>query len=240
MRDIFLIVAMGFVIWGCLINATKYEPQEVKITVQAAEPTKVTVGDASAYENQRIQQVPYERGSLSNLSFVIGDGAYIKLYSALSSSDMTNIWNDFCVLASYDIKAVHLFINSPGGNAFTGLAIADELVRATKKGFEITAYASGIVASAAVPILAVCPQRLAAPGTIFMVHETSLWKWPGYETAKDIRAQGKMIELLRDRYMMTLAKYTSLPREKWEHLEGQTTWFSAEQALEWGLVDEIN
>jgi len=150
------------------------------------------------------------------------------------------LWNDFCVLESKTkIRDINLYINSPGGDAFSGLALADQIERAKKMGFKITAHASGIIASAAVPVFAVCNERLAATGTIFMVHEASLWKWPGSETASDIRSQNELMDLLRDRYMGKLVAYSKLDREEWERLEKRTTWFSAEKALEWGLVDRI-
>ena len=66
------------------------------------------------------------------------------------------------------------FINPPGGDAFFGLALADQLERAKREGFHITAHASGIVASAAVPVFMVAERCLAVPGTIFVVHETSI------------------------------------------------------------------
>ena len=132
-----------------------------------------------------------------------------------------------------------MFINSPGGDAFSGLALADQIERAQRRGFRVNAHASGIVASAAVPVLAVCNSRNAAPGTIFMVHEAELWKWPGLETASDISSQNELMGLLRDRYIAKLVTRTNLDKEKWEQLENKTTWFSVEKALEWGLVDKI-
>lgn len=137
------------------------------------------------------------------------------------------------------IRDVNLFINSPGGDAFSGLALADQIERARRKGFKITAHASGIIASAAVPVFAVCDVRLAAPGTIFMVHEAALWKWPGRETASDIRSQNELMHLLRDRYIGKLVDNSKLNKIKWEELEKKTTWFSANKALNWGLVDSI-
>jgi transposase-like protein len=81
--------------------------------------------------------------------------------------------------------------------------------------------------------------RLAAPGTIFMIHETSLWKWPGRETASDIRSQNELMRLLREGNIVKLAAYSKLDNAKWEELEYKTTWFSAEKAMDWGLVDKI-
>lgn len=186
-----------------------------------------------------------QEGTLSRMSFILkgkeDEGeAYIKLFSSLTVGDVSNLWNDISVLEkATTIRKINLFINSPGGDAFSGLALADQLERAKRKGFYITAHASGIVASAAVPVFVVANMRLAAPGTIFMVHETSIWKWPGRETASDIRSQNKLMMLIRDRYLGKLAYYSKLSVDEWGDLEQKTTWFSAEQAKEWGIVDEI-
>ncbi len=216
-------------------------PQEVVVKVQAADPTNVKVSqDVSNERINRSMEVPNQEGHLSQLSFISKNKAFVKIFSGLSVSDVTRLWNDLCVLENNtNIRDVNLFINSPGGDAFSGLALADQIERARRKGFHITAHASGIIASAAVPVFAVCNQRFAAPGTIFMVHEAALWKWPGRETASDIRSQNELMSLLRERYIGKLTANTKLDKGKWEELEKKTTWFSVEKALDWGLVDKI-
>ena len=218
---------------------TSRQPQEVIIRIEAASPTRVEVSDGKPSVNLSME-IPNQEGSLSRMSYILGDEAYVKIWSSLTVGDVSNLWNDISVLEKLtEIRKITLFINSPGGDAFSGLALADQLERAKRKGFFITAHASGIVASAAVPVLVVADRRLAAPGTIFMVHETSIWKWPGRETASDIRSQNRLMGLIRDRYIGKLAYYSNLSKEEWEEMERKTTWFSAEQAKEWGLIDEI-
>lgn len=213
-------------------------PQEIVVKVEAVEPTKVEVNKADHVNKS--MEVPNPEGRLSDLSFVCKDKAFVKIFSGLSVSDVTRLWNDLCVLENNTtVRDVNLFINSPGGDAFSGLALADQIERAKRNGFRVTAHASGIVASAAVPVFAVCDVRLAAPGTIFMVHEAALWKWPGRETASDIRSQNELMHLLRERYIGKLANHSKLDKEKWRELEKKTTWFSAEKAKDWGLVDKI-
>ncbi len=240
---------------GCaLMNGGARPPHEIIVKVQAAEPVKVEVakGDGNGHGNgfgngngngdyvRRSMTVPNQEGSLSSMSFISKDEAFIKIFSSLTVGDVTRLWNDISVLKkSTNIRKVNLFINSPGGDAFSGLALADQIERAKKEGFEVTAHASGIIASAAVPVFAVCSNRIAAPGTIFMVHETSIWKWPGRETASDIRSQHKLMNLIRDRYIGKLAKYSKLSKKEWGDLEQRTTWFSAEKAKSWGIVDKI-
>ena len=196
-------------------------------------------GFGSGLAVEEMLEIPYEKGELSGMSFVRDNRAYVKLFHGLSISDVTNLWNDLIIFESMEIKDIELYINSPGGDAFSGLALADHIMRAQKRGFNITAHASGIIASAAVPVLAVCGKRQATPGTIFMVHEASLWKWPGRETASDIRAQNELMKLLKYRYIKMLTEHSDVTSGEWELMERETTWFSAEQALEWGLLDKI-
>jgi len=244
-KKIFSVAILGVFLAGCATTPTgQPPPQEVVIKVETAGQTAAAVSNANNGSNGHSvhysMEIPNPEGSLSQMSFISNGQAFVKIFSGLTVGDVTSLWNDLCVLEnSTNIRQVNLFINSPGGDAFSGLALADQIERARRKGFHITAHASGIVASAAVPVFAVCDRRLAAPGTIFMVHEAALWKWPGRETASDIRAQNELMTLLRDRYIGKLASYTKLSRENWEKLEYNTTWFSAEKAQSWGLVDAI-
>jgi len=243
-KKTFLLVVLGFFFVSCATmptNSTPPPPQEVVVKLQAADPTSVTVKEEANEDRvNKSMEVANPEGRLSQLSFISKDKAFVKIFSGLSVADVTRLWNDLVVLENNtEIRDVNLFINSPGGDAFSGLALADQIERARRKGFKITAHASGIIASAAVPVFAVCDVRLAAPGTIFMVHEAALWKWPGRETASDIRSQNELMHLLRDRYIGKLAMNSKLNKTKWETLENKTTWFSAEKAKDWGLVDSI-
>jgi len=242
-RKIFILFALGIFLVSCASmpsNSPPPKPQEVIVTVQSADPTKVTVPEQQPERVNRSMEIPNPGGALSQLSFIANDKAFVKIFSGLSVADVTRLWNDLVYLENNTtIRDVNLFINLPGGDAFSGLALADQIERARKKGFKITAHASGIIASAAVPVFAVCDMRMAAQGTIFMVHEAALWKWPGRETASDIQSQNDLMILLRDRYIGKLVGNSNLDKTKWEELEKKTTWFSASKALTWGLVDSI-
>jgi ATP-dependent Clp protease protease subunit len=244
LKRLVLVAIVGLFFIGCASMPNgQATPQEVIVKVQATDPTNVKVAHKDEDEKERINksmEVPNQEGHLSQLSFISKEKAFVKIFSGLSVSDVTRLWNDLVVLENNTkIRDVNLFINSPGGDAFSGLALADQIERARRKGFRITAHASGIIASAAVPVFAVCNERRAAPGTIFMVHEAALWKWPGRETASDIRSQNELMSLLRERYIGKLTANSKLDKSKWEELEKKTTWFSVEKAMDWGLVDKI-
>ena len=169
------------------------------------------------------------------------DKCFIKIFSGLSVSDVTRAWNDLIYLENNtDIRDVHLFIDSPGGDAFAGLALADTIEKFKKKGFHFTAHATGIIASAAVPVFAVCDVTRATRATIFMVHEAALWKWPGRETASDIRSQGKLMDLLQKLYINKLVDNSNLTFDQWVLLEAKTSWFDTKRAIEIKILDFID
>ena len=179
---------------------------------------------------------------LSQLSAISGDKLFVKIFSGLSVADVTRFWNDLIYLENEtDLKDIHMFIDSPGGDAFSGLALADQIEKYRKKGFRFIAHATGIIASAAVPVFAVCDETHATSSTIFMVHEAALWKWPGRETASDIRSQGKLMDLLQKLYLNKLVEHSKdMSFDDWVLLEAKTSWFSAETAMKLGILDYID
>ena len=199
------------------------------ILVTAEEP-EVKISEVMEVDNPNME--------LSSMTAVSKESAFMKLYSGISVVDTTRVWNDIMYLKeNTGIRDVYFFINSPGGSAFDGLALANWVDFAQQEwGFTFHAQASGIIASAAVPIFAVCKNRMAVPGTIFMVHEAAIWKWPGRETASDIRSQSALMEILQTKYLQILVDHSNLTLEEWKEKEGRTTWFGVEQAEEWGLI----
>lgn len=181
-----------------------------------------------------------ENGSvLSNMSFIANGELNTYLYSGLTVADVVRTERDMVKAEAAGFKSMRLFINSPGGSAFAGLALSDIILDARDRGWTVTAYANGIVASAAVPIFAVCSPRIATRGTIFMVHEAAIWKWPGKETASDIRSQQALMVTLQNQYLSYLVDHSLLTFDQWVEKESATTWFTVVKAMEWGLVDVI-
>ena len=188
---------------------------------------------------QRTMEVPNEAGQLSSGTFIFNNVAYMKIYSVITSVDAAQLWSDFKILESRGIKNVIAYMSSGGGDAFSGLNMADQIEMAERTGINVECHASGIIASAMVPVFAVCSRRFAAPGTIFMVHEASMFKFFTNESKSDIASQNKLMELLTDRYMDKLTRHSKLTQKEWTKYERDTTWFCADQAQKWGLVDKI-
>ena len=86
-------------------------------------------------DTQRMMEVQNPAGELSQLSFISGNKAFVKIFSGLSVADVTRLWNDLIILENdTEIRDVQIFINSPGGDAFSGLALADQIERARNTG----------------------------------------------------------------------------------------------------------
>lgn len=180
-----------------------------------------------------------QNSTLSRMAFITTDKVYMYLYSGISVADFVMFSQDLIKLRDYtEYRDITLVMNSPGGSAFDGLSLSDMIVRyQEEEGFTFTVRASGIVASAAVPIFAVCKYRTASPGTLFMVHEAALWKWPGRETSSDIIAQGELMKKLQSIYLTFLVNNSTMSMDEWKVMEKKTTWFTVEQARKMGLIE---
>jgi ATP-dependent Clp protease protease subunit len=133
-------------------------------------------------------------------------------------------------------KDIALYINSPGGSITAGMAIYDtmQFIRP-----DITTYCIGQAASMAAVLLAAGKKgkRFALPNSRVLIHQPSLGGLSGQATDIDIQAR----EILRMRKITNeiLASHTGQPIERIERDVERDFILSAEQAKEYGLVDEI-
>jgi ATP-dependent Clp protease, protease subunit len=132
-------------------------------------------------------------------------------------------------------QEIHLYINCPGGSVTASLAIYD-----TMQFLEcpIATYCMGLAASGAAIILAAGTKgkRSALPHSKIMVHQP--WGQVGGQVS-DIEIQAN--EILKDRHRLNeiLAKHTGRPIEQIAGETERDRYFSAQEAKEFGLVDEV-
>ena len=133
-------------------------------------------------------------------------------------------------------KDVSLYINSPGGSVTAGMAIYDtmQFIRP-----DVATICIGHAASmAALLLLAGTPgKRFALPNSRVLIHQPWMGGLSGQATDIDIHAR----EILRIRASQNeiMAKHTGQPLEKVERDVERDFWMSAQQAREYGIVDEI-
>ena len=187
----------------------------------------------------RTMAVPYyDPMKLSPLTKVIGDTAYIKIFSSLTQTDEIAVYDDLQILEhNPEVTKIKVYLNSPGGVAYAGFAIGDQFIR-VKDRFEMSVWASGTVASAAVVVFAAFENRFASRNTIFMVHEVAVPQTAGMDRT-DVKNMEEMFGQLTDRYIDILVNITNKSKEEWEQLLKDETYFFASEAKEWGLVTEV-
>jgi len=133
-------------------------------------------------------------------------------------------------------KDVSLYINSPGGVVTAGMAIYDtiQFIRP-----DVATICIGQAASVAALLLAsgTPGKRFALPNSRLLIHQPTMGGLSGQATDIDIHAR----EILRIRASLNeiLAKHTGQPIEKIERDVERDFWMSAQQAREYGIIDEI-
>lgn len=133
-------------------------------------------------------------------------------------------------------KDVSLYINSPGGVVTAGMAIYDTMQFIKP---DVATICIGQAASVAALLLAAGTpgKRFALPNSRILIHQPTMGGLSGQATDIDIHAR----EILRVRASLNeiMAKHTGQPVEKVEHDVERDFWMSAQQAREYGILDEI-
>jgi ATP-dependent Clp protease protease subunit len=132
-------------------------------------------------------------------------------------------------------KDISIYINSPGGVVTAGMAIYDtmQFVKCP-----ITTYCMGQAASMGAVLLAAGTKgkRFALPNSRIMIHQP-LGGSQGQAT--DIEIQTKEILRMKKRLNEILADHTGKPLKTIEKDTDRDFFMSAEEAVKYGLVDEV-
>ena len=138
-------------------------------------------------------------------------------------------------------KDISLYINSPGGAIHAGLAIYDTMqyVISTSK-CKITTLCYGLAASFGAILLAGGSKglRYALPNATILIHQP--WtQQSGVRQASDIEIEAREMLRVRSRLNDILAKHTGQPLERIQRDTDRDYYMTAEQAVEYGLIDDI-
>lgn len=132
-------------------------------------------------------------------------------------------------------KEIHLYVNSPGGVISAGLAIYDTIQFVT---CDVVTYSVGQAASMGAVLLAAGTpgKRFSLPNARVMIHQPS---GGAQGRASDITIQAKEILRLKDRINEILAFHTKQPIETIVRDSDRDFFMSAQEAKDYGLVDEV-
>lgn len=133
-----------------------------------------------------------------------------------------------------EIKALNVYINSPGGDVFAGLAIYNILRRL--EGVQVVAHVDGLAASAA-SVIAMAAGKIIMPrNAMMMIHRA--WAFTG-GNAGELRKMADTLERIDGQLAQIYAERSGQSQEKMAALMAAETWMDAVQAAELGLCDEI-
>ncbi len=136
-------------------------------------------------------------------------------------------------LNDLDVSHIDLRINSPGGSVFEGNAIYNALKRHPA---EITSHIDSLAASmASVIALAGNAVNMAANG-LYMIHEVAGGVWG---TSSEMRKTADLIDKLAMSIVNAYADKTGMDTKEIEQAMQDETWYSAQEALDAGFIDNI-
>jgi ATP-dependent Clp protease protease subunit len=132
-------------------------------------------------------------------------------------------------------KDISLYINSPGGSSYAGMAIYDamQFVQA-----DVQTYAIGMAMSAGAMILCggAPGKRFVLPNAKIMIHQGS----GGFRgTPADIQIAAQEILEMRERMAQIIARHSGKPIEQVRQDIDRDRFMAPQEAVDYGLVDEI-
>ncbi|MFC5423035.1 head maturation protease, ClpP-related [Bosea eneae] len=167
------------------------------------------------------------------------EGNTLYIYDVIVASDADAEWFGG-VSAERIVKAIAgmsgeiaLRLNSPGGDVFAARAI---MAAMAAHGGQITAYVDGYAASAASIIAAAAGKVVMADGSFLMIHKA--WTL-AIGNADDMLATATLLEKIDGTIADTYAARAGESRDHYAALMAAETWFTAQEAVDEGLADEI-
>ncbi|YCK83522.1 ATP-dependent Clp protease proteolytic subunit [Arthrobacter sp. D3-18] len=136
-------------------------------------------------------------------------------------------------IAALDVETINLWVNSPGGSVYDGVAIMNALRRHQAT---VVATVDGMAASAASFIIQAADEVIMGQGAELMIHDAWTFAWGNAEALQ--KAAGDL-----DRISSTIAgiyaERAGGTIEEWREAMRAETWYTADEAVAAGLADRV-
>ena len=132
-----------------------------------------------------------------------------------------------------DVDSLELHLNSPGGNAFEGVAILNSLRQHSAK---VDVVVDGLAASAASLIAMAGDAVSMAPGSQMMIHDASAL---AVGPADVMRQAADMLDKTSESYAEIYAARAGGTAAEWRAAMQPGTWYRAQEAVDAGLADRV-
>jgi ATP-dependent Clp protease protease subunit len=132
-------------------------------------------------------------------------------------------------------RDIFMYINSPGGSVYAGLAIYDTMQHLRAP---VSTFCVGMAASMAAVLLAAGEEgkRNALPNARIMIHQPSSGS---QGTAADLEIAVREVLHIRERLNGIVSKHTGQPVEQIAEDIDRDRFMSAEEAVVYGLIDQV-
>lgn len=128
---------------------------------------------------------------------------------------------------------IDLHVNSPGGSVFDGVAIFNALKRHPAT---VTTYVDGLAASIASVIALAGDRVIMASNALFMIHNP----WGSVQgDSADMRKMADVLDKIRETLVGSYTDKTGIAAGELHAMMDAETWFTADEALTAGFVDEV-
>lgn len=135
--------------------------------------------------------------------------------------------------AAPNVSLIKVLINSPGGYTSDGHAIMSLLKRHSAR---VEVEVLGEMASAATTVSMAADHIAMHEGSYSMIHQAA---GGAFGFASDIRQAFEALEMLNETIIDVYTARCGRTRDEVSEAVMRTTWFSAKEAVEWGLADEV-
>lgn len=133
-----------------------------------------------------------------------------------------------------DVNSINIYVNSPGGGVFAGVAIYNEIKRLDKP---VTAYVDGLAASIASLIVLAADRVVMPVNALYMIHNPYMC---ACGDAGQLRNMADRLDKLRESVLIsTYRDKTGLDEEQLKTMLDEETWLDGKEAVELGFADEL-
>jgi len=130
-------------------------------------------------------------------------------------------------------KSIDVYLNSPGGEVYDGMAIHNAL---RNHAADVTVHVEGVAASIASVIAMGGDKVIMAPNATMMIHEGHM---VAIGNSQDMRKAADLLDKVSAQIADVYAQRTGEPADTWRERMKSETWYNAKEAVKAGLADEV-
>lgn len=138
-------------------------------------------------------------------------------------------------------KIINIEVSSPGGSCMSGFFLISKIIEFKEKyNYKIIITVNEDACSMAFLLLTVCSLRRMRKYSECMLHQPLSASW-GYEKLGDIEERCEILKRMWEKSKEIVLEYTNLPEEFIDDVKKskEDRYFTAEEALKYGIIDEI-